>query len=130
MKALRESRGIALINFLTSALGGCEGSASRPGRNLPPGKTRYLLYRRVSEPQVRSGQVRKISHPPVFLVLKLSISMSLLPLHQFYCLQAAYRSVLCLCGCVVWSNDCFNVSVSLEDRCRFSRCLPIMSLTA
>jgi hypothetical protein len=48
------------------ALEGGEGSASRPGRFLPPGKTRYLLYRRLGGPQGRSGQVRKISHPPEF----------------------------------------------------------------
>jgi len=29
---------------------------------LPPGKTRYPLYRRLDRPQGRSGQVRKISH--------------------------------------------------------------------
>jgi len=33
---------------------------------LSPGKTRYPLYRRVGEPQGRSGQVRKISPPPGF----------------------------------------------------------------
>jgi len=31
-----------------------------------PGKTRYPLYRGLSGPQGRSGQVRKISPPPVF----------------------------------------------------------------
>jgi len=51
---------------LTSALEGGEGSASRPGRTLPPGKTRYPLYRRLGGPQGRSGQVRKISPPPGF----------------------------------------------------------------
>jgi hypothetical protein len=43
-----------------------EWSASRPGRFLPPGKTRYPLYRRLGRPQGRSGQVRKISPPPGF----------------------------------------------------------------
>ena len=33
------------------ALEGGEGSASRPGRFLLPGKTRYALYRRLSGPQ-------------------------------------------------------------------------------
>ena len=33
---------------------------------LPPGKTRYPLYRRMGGPQGRSGQVRKISPPPGF----------------------------------------------------------------
>jgi len=51
---------------LTSALEGGEGSASRPSRTLPPGKTRYPLYRMLSGPQGRSGQVRKISPPQGF----------------------------------------------------------------
>ena len=33
---------------------------------LPPGKTRYPLYRRRGGPQGRSGRVRKISSPPGF----------------------------------------------------------------
>jgi hypothetical protein len=48
---------------MTTALEGSEGSASRPGRTLPPGKIRYPLYRRLGGPQGRSGQVRKISPP-------------------------------------------------------------------
>ena len=43
-----------------------EESASRPGRSLPRGKTRYPLYRRLGGLQGRSGQVRKISPPPGF----------------------------------------------------------------
>jgi hypothetical protein len=33
---------------MTTALEGGEGSASRPGHSLPPGKTRYPLYRRMA----------------------------------------------------------------------------------
>ena len=33
---------------------------------LPPGKTRYPLYRRLGSAQCRSGRVRKISPPPGF----------------------------------------------------------------
>jgi hypothetical protein len=51
---------------MTTTLEGSEGSASRPGRSLTPGKTRYPLYRRLGGPQGRSGQVRKISLPPGF----------------------------------------------------------------
>jgi len=46
---------------LTSALEGGEGSASRPGRTLHPGKTWYTLYRKLGGPQGRPGQMRKIS---------------------------------------------------------------------
>ena len=45
------------------ALKGGEGSASRLGRSLPPGKTRYPLHGRLGGPQGRSGQVQKISPP-------------------------------------------------------------------
>ena len=65
-KALRESRGIALLYFLPRHQKGVRGQRPRTGRILPPGKTRYPLYRRLGGPQGRSGQVRKISHPPGF----------------------------------------------------------------
>ena len=51
---------------MTAALEGGEWSAARPGRTLPPGKTRCSFYRRLGGPQGRSGQVRKISSPPGF----------------------------------------------------------------
>jgi hypothetical protein len=43
-----------------------EGSASRPGRSLPLGKTRYPLCRRLGGPHDQSEQVRKISPLPGF----------------------------------------------------------------
>jgi len=51
---------------MTTALEVGEGLASRPGRSLPPGKTRYPFYGRLGGPQGRSGQVQKISLPPGF----------------------------------------------------------------
>jgi len=41
---------------MTTALEGGEWSAARPGRTLPPGKTRCLFYRRLGGPQGRSGR--------------------------------------------------------------------------
>jgi len=35
---------------MTTALKVGEGSASLPGRSLPPGKTRYPLYKRLGGP--------------------------------------------------------------------------------
>ena len=58
----RRSRGIALPSHYLGTRRG-EGSASRPGRSLPPGKIKYPLYRGLGGPQDRSGQVRKISSP-------------------------------------------------------------------
>jgi len=63
--AHRRSRGITLL-FLDHGTRRGEVSVSHPGRFLPPGKTRYPLYRRLDGPQGRSGQVRKISPPPGF----------------------------------------------------------------
>ena len=63
--AVRPIRGVQVLlyPFMTTALEGGEGSAARPGRSLPPGKTRYPLYERHCGPQGRSGQVRKILPP-------------------------------------------------------------------
>ena len=63
--AHRGNRDIAILSLDHGTRRG-EGSASRPGRSLPPGKTRYLLYRRLGGPQGQSGHVRKISPPPGF----------------------------------------------------------------
>ena len=63
--AYRGSRGIALP-FHDHGIRRGEGSASRPGRSLPPGKTRHPLYKRLAEPQSQSGQVQKISRSPGF----------------------------------------------------------------
>ena len=60
--AHRGSRGIVLL-FLDHGTRRGEGSVSRPGRFLLPGKTRYPLYRRLIRHQGRSGQVWKISPP-------------------------------------------------------------------
>jgi hypothetical protein len=46
---------------LTSALDGVGGQCHAPA-TLPPGKTRYPLYRKLDGPQGRSGWVQKISH--------------------------------------------------------------------
>jgi len=64
VKAVRPIGGVEFYSFLTTTLERGEESASRPGRSLPSGKTRYPLYRRLGGPQGRSGQVWKISSPP------------------------------------------------------------------
>ena len=43
---------------MTAVLEGGEWPAARPGRTLPPGKTRYPFYRRPGRPQGRSGRVK------------------------------------------------------------------------
>jgi hypothetical protein len=51
--------------YLTSALDGV-GCHRDSSANLPSGKTRYPLYRRLGGPQGRSGLVRKIPPTPEF----------------------------------------------------------------
>jgi len=46
--------------YMTVALEGGEWSAARPGRTLPPGKTRYPLYRRLGGPEGRSGRAENL----------------------------------------------------------------------
>ena len=83
---------------MTTALEGGEGSASRSGRSLPPGKTRYPLYRKLVWPQGRSGQVRKISPPQGFdsrtvqPVASLYTDYATRPTHEIYfCLKVGEK---------------------------------------
>ena len=57
--AQRVGRGIAPL-FHDRGLEGGEWSAARPGRTLPPGKTRYPFYRRLGGPQGRSGRAENL----------------------------------------------------------------------
>ena len=59
--ALRVCRGIALL-FLDRGTRKGWVSAARPGRTLPPGKTRYPFYRRLGGPQRWSGRAE--NHVP------------------------------------------------------------------
>ena len=62
---------------MTAALEGGELSATRPGRILTPGKTRYPLCRRLAGPQGRSGRAENLA-PPGFdpLLLKVGEKMT------------------------------------------------------
>ena len=57
--AQRVGRGIALLFHDRGTRTG-EWSAARPGRTLLPGKTRYPFYRRLGEPQGRSGRAENL----------------------------------------------------------------------
>ena len=45
---------------MTTALEGGEWSAARPGRTLPPGKTRYPFQGRLGGPQGRFGRAENL----------------------------------------------------------------------
>ena len=63
--AHRGSRGIALP-FHDHGTRRHEGSASRPGCSLPPGKDPVPILQEAGWAQGRSGQLQKISPPPGF----------------------------------------------------------------
>ena len=94
------SRGIALL-FHDHGTRRGEGSASRPGRSLPPGKTRYPLYRRLGGPQGRSEQVRKISPPtgirsPDRPARSQSLYRLSYPAHKVLITRNEFRNGVCL----------------------------------
>jgi len=64
-KAQKGSRCIALLFLQLRANGGVGGQGHVPAV-LPPGKSRYALYRRMGGPQGRSGWLQKISPPAGF----------------------------------------------------------------
>ena len=58
---------------MTAALEAGEWSAARPGRTLPPGKTRYPLYRKLIGPQGLSGRAENLVPTAIFLITNLLI---------------------------------------------------------
>jgi hypothetical protein len=77
--------------------------STTPWPSLPPGKTRYTLYRRLGGPQGRSGRVRKISPPAGFLLMLrfcsyLMLHCSGIGLSMFF---VSYFIVLGLVGVII-----------------------------
>jgi hypothetical protein len=60
--ASRVGRGIALP-FLDRGIRRGEWSTARPNRTLPPGETRYLLYRGFGGSQGQSGRAENLAPP-------------------------------------------------------------------
>jgi len=79
---------------MTAALEVGEWSAARPGRTLPPGKTRYPLYRRLDRPQGRSGQAESlVPHRDSIPDRPASISVAIpteLPILSYYPTKIRY----------------------------------------
>ena len=63
------------------------GGQHHPPAALPPGKTRYPLYRRLGRPQGRSGRVRKISPPPEFDPQTEKLNLQLVICGKWICLH-------------------------------------------
>ena len=71
-----------------------EWSAARPGRTLPPGKTRYPFYRRLSGPQGRSGRAENLVPTEIRSPDRPARSQSLYrlsyPAHNYRCYKINY----------------------------------------
>jgi len=89
---------------MTAALEGGEWSAARPGRTLPPVKTRYSFYKRLGGPQGWSGRVEN-------LVPTGTRSRTVQPVAQLL-YRLSYRTMIYMCVCVC-------VSLSLADTLTF-----------
>jgi len=108
--AQRVGRGIALL-FMTAALEGGEWSATRPGRTLHSGKTRYPFYRRLGGPQGRSGRaenlvpagIRSRTVQPVvshYTDWAIRPVLHVVPIWlPFVCVECYLRSIRTVCKC-------------------------------
>ena len=71
---------------MTAALEGGEWSAARPGRTLPPGKTRYPFHRRLGGPHGRSGRAENLV-PTGILFLIFKCLYSNIRIQQVHCVS-------------------------------------------
>ena len=92
--AQKVGRGIALL-FQDRGTRRGESSAARPGRTLPPGKTRYPLYRRMGGLQGRSGRAENLVPSAIRFRTIQPVAQSLYRLSY-----PAHNIYICVCVCV------------------------------
>jgi len=94
---------------MTAALEAGEWSAARNGRTLPPGKTRYPLYRRLGGPQSRSGRAENLI-PPGIRSRNVQPSTSVAIPTELLC---SYIYIVCVC---VYIYICVCVCVCVKGK--------------
>jgi hypothetical protein len=100
---------------LNSAIEGM-GSQRHAPAALPPGMTRYPLYRRLGGPQSRTGLVRKTSPPPEF------DPQTIQPVASCYTNYAIKFGVLTRFSCII-NHDCNQAVCLVTD---FLLILPLL----
>jgi len=112
---------------MTAALEGDEWSASRPGRTLPPGKTRYPFYRRLGVPQGRSGRTENLVPTGIR-------SRTVQPVVSRYTDWATRPTTMCSSALKLYKavskNSCIQIFLKMKLRachavnftCRYSMC--------
>ena len=94
------------------------GGRSHVPAALPPGKTRYPLYRKLGRPQGRSVRVRKTLPPPGF------DPRTVQPVASRYTLQLLSKCSLELSVMVVWSLFIYLLYYGTKFN-RTSQCLTL-----
>jgi hypothetical protein len=94
------------------------GAQRHASAALPPGKTRYPLYRRLGGPQGRSGRVRNISLTPGF------DPRTVQPVASRYTDCAYY------CHYLVFLNKLVTIFVHLFGRHSAEACCPVSDVVA
>ena len=113
--AYRGSRGIAVPFHDCGTRRGWAVSVT-PRPLLPPGKTRYLLYRRLGGPQGRSGHVRKISPPTgIRSPDRPARSQSLYRLIPIHNINRSVKDMTVLCVCVCVCGRQWNFTYNLGE---------------
>ena len=112
------SRGIALLFSRTFGTRWC-GRSATPRPPLPPGKTRYPLYRRLGGPQGQSGRAENLVPTGIRSRTVQPVAQSLYrlsyPAHEFLLLLILFSKLEC---CVRWRK----LKVSLYTSRRFRGC--------
>jgi hypothetical protein len=103
---------------MTAALERGEWSAARPGRTLPPGKTRYPFYRRLGGPQGRHGRAENLVPTGIRSRTVQPRSQSLYrlsyPAHTY--VHIYIYICVCVCVCVCVRELLFTFSDNKQER--------------
>ena len=111
--AQRVVRGIACCS-MTAALEGGEWAAARPGRTLPPGKTRYPFYKRPSVPNGRSRRAE-------YLIPTGIPSRTVQPVvSRYLCVYKYMYMCVCVCVCSIPKAVSDTLQQELPDLPRVS----------
>ena len=116
-----------LYSSMTATLEGGEWSAACPGRTLPPGKTRYPLYRRLGGPQGRSGRAENLVPTGIRSQTLQPVAQSLYRLsyraHQPNQVSFLYHSIHYRFCTVVCTQDGSLVDCAMFELEWFSDCI-------
>ena len=122
---------------MTAAIEGGEWSAARPGRTLPPGKTRYSFYRRLCGLQGRSGRAENLVPTGIrSRIFQPAVSRYTVCLLYHYIIEKTRTNSMYLCyaGCILlqlrkrvyklctWDKLVINACICIGPESNLSMC--------